>query len=136
MTDGGYTKDQAVAMHAERRRERLITLVDQIVGAAATPLIAVAILDDFISKTAQTLTDLHDIELADLTAANTREVERRREAESIVRDLAEWHQRASTDDGDDFLNGDAGDGRHGHNELDALGERAIGMVAETEGTKP
>lgn len=50
-------------------------------------------------------------------------------AMAVVRDLAEWHERTSAADGDEFLNGDSGNGRCGHDEIEALGERAKALAA-------
>ena len=47
--------------------------------------------------------------------------------------LAEWHLRVSARDGDDFLNGDAGDGRNGHDEIGTLGRRSIAVLAKVIG---
>lgn len=70
----------------------------------------------------------HDRRVTELLEANNREVERRREAEAIVAELAEWHTRSEAPDWADFMNGDADDGRNGNNEITALGERAATLV--------
>ncbi len=66
---------------------------------------------------------VHDERVAELLAANNREVERRRAGEAVCRQLIEWGERCDRDDGDDFLNGDSEDGRNGVEEMDALLKR-------------
>ena len=108
MTDGGYTKEQAVGMHIARADEERLKFARKIL-VARSPQDAAAMLKERAKRHADTMDDLHQIEITDLKeehdrrvtellAANNAEVERRREAErqaeinALAADL--WRARA------------------------------------------
>lgn len=67
--------------------------------------------------------------------ANARLISAAPELAELAADLAEWHSHNTAPYRDDFLNGDADEtpGRNGHEEIEALGERAAALYAKARG---